>query len=311
MRHTLTFLIALVLGSGIAWGETIEHEVKRGETLYGIARRYNITVRQLSEINRLESPDLLLPGTLLTVARHHEVKRGETLYGIARRYQTTVEEIQRINQLEGVTIRIGQRLQIPLRSPGDAENSLQTPSSGIAASQDSASASASAPSSGPTGSSGEDSSSQSPDRQTPAAETASRDRPALIPLARQMETPLSYSRGGAWPVAGEHTRLEGKLPGVLIRADRGTPVAAVAAGRVVYSGPHSTFGNVVFVQSPQGYIYVYGGQERVQVQVGEAVPAGATLGTVGTSPAEAGGSALYFSVWRGEAFVDPETAPRG
>ncbi|SIQ65312.1 lipoprotein NlpD [Alkalispirochaeta americana] len=307
MRHMLTALIVLVLAGGAAWGQPTEHEVKRGETLYGIARRYNISVQQLSEANRLESPDLLLPGTLLTVARHHEVRRGETLYGIARRYQTTVEDLKRLNTIEGTTIRAGQRLLVPLTGParavpGSAETSpraaadqpstTEGDSSGAVASRDSRK--------------DDDQTGDSPDssRESP-------ERPSLIPLARQMEAPLSYSQGGTWPVVGEHTLLKGKLPGVLIRADRGSPVSAVAAGRVVYSGPHSTFGNVVFIQSPQGYIYVYGGQERVQVEVGQAVSAGATLGTVGTSPAESGGAALYFSVWRGESFVDPETAPRG
>jgi lipoprotein NlpD len=84
----------------------------------------------------------------------------------------------------------------------------------------------------------------------------------------------------------------------------------VSGGRIVYSGPHSSFGNVVFVQSPQGYIYVYGGQDSVSVDIGDQIVAGQVLGEVGVSPTE-GGPALYFSVWRENRFVDPEAAPRG
>ena len=113
-----------------------------------------------------------------------------------------------------------------------------------------------------------------------------------------------------WPVAGNRRTLDGKLPGVLIRADRGTTVHAISSGRVVYAGPHTTFGNVVFIQSSQDYIYVYGGQEAIGVEVGELIEAGAAIGTVGISPSE-GTAALYFSVWRNDRFIDPESAPRG
>jgi Membrane-bound metallopeptidase len=115
--------------------------------------------------------------------------------------------------------------------------------------------------------------------------------------------------GGVWPVVGERETLQGKFPGVLIRADRGTPVQAIATGRVVYAGPHSSFGNVVFVQNTEGYVYVYGGQDAIAVTVGATVAAGDSLGTVGSSPGD--GDGMYFSVWRDDQFVDPDGAPRG
>jgi lipoprotein NlpD len=277
MRNALICLLAafvIVLPSATA--QTLRHEVADGETLYGIARSYQVSVERLIEANGIGAPELLLPGTVLTIPSQHLVLKGDTLFSIARAYNTTVDELRRLNGLSGSTIVVGQTLTVPVRS---GTTVAATPSAG--------------------------------DQDSPAEPAPSTDRVTdAIPVAAAVEEPLSYAEGGAWPVAGTRRRLEGKFPGVMITADRGTPVSSVSGGRVVYSGPHSSFGNVVFVQSRQGYIYVYGGQETVAVQVGDQIAAGNSLGTVGVSPTE-GSPALYFSVWRNDTFVDPEQAPRG
>lgn len=39
--------------------------VKKGDTLWGISRRYNVTINQLVEINNIKNPDLIYPGQTL------------------------------------------------------------------------------------------------------------------------------------------------------------------------------------------------------------------------------------------------------
>lgn len=284
MRNVLFILIICLIGVANLPAEEIRHEVQRGETLYGIARTYGITTEELTRINGIESPDLLLPGTILSVGREYRVQQGDTLFGIARAHGTSVSILQDLNRLESSVIIPGQQLRLPLES----RQSIAHLDSGKPA----------------------DAKEEGTDPRSEQESPARRAGGDSIPVALSLESPIPFAEGGAWPVAGTRLRLEGKLPGVLIRADRGTSVSAVASGRVVYAGPHSTFGNVVFVQSAQGFIYVYGGQEQVLVRVGETVAAGATLGTVGTNPGETG-TGLFFSVWRNNTFVDPETAPRG
>jgi murein DD-endopeptidase MepM/ murein hydrolase activator NlpD len=282
MRYVLFAVMLLVSALEIVPAEPVQHEVRPGETLYGIAREYGITLDELSRLNGIESPDLLLPGTILTVGRIYRVKPGDTLFGIARSNDTTVAQLREMNSLQSSTIMTGQRLRLPLDSAPRVSDVTATTRE-----------------------------ERSPEK--PAGESAppeTKPREEAIPVALSIGAPIPFADGGAWPVAGARMRLEGKLPGVLIRAERGTPVSAIASGRVVYAGPHSSFGNVVFVQSIQGYIYVYGGQERVLVGVGDTVSAGSTLGMVGTSP-DADSAGLYFSVWRNDRFVDPEAAPRG
>lgn len=285
MRYVLIVLVLFcIYGFLPASAETIEHEVQPGETLYGIAREYGISVDQLSESNRIESPDLLLPGTILVIEKRYRIQSGDTLYGIARAHRTTVDTLRELNDLDSSTIVVGRYLRVPMESGDRKPNETDL-------------AAVDSPGTDDTRSTTDD-----------AGNTS--ERSEVVPVALTLNEPISFADGGAWPVAGSRTRMEGKLPGVLIRAERGTPVTAIASGRIVYAGPHSTFGNVVFVQSSQGYIYVYGGQERVVVDVGDSISAGTELGTVGISPS-AGGAALYFTVWRDNRFVDPESAPRG
>ncbi|MEX2443677.1 MAG: LysM peptidoglycan-binding domain-containing M23 family metallopeptidase [Alkalispirochaeta sp.] len=280
MKRTLICL-ALVVGAmaGVT-SETLRHEVADGETLYAIARNYGVSVQQLMDANEIEAAELLLPGTVLTIPGQYTVHKGDTLYSIARRHEISVEELRSLNDLQDTMIVVGQRLRVPVRADTDqiARNTAD--------------------------------SERGAERNTDPVEQSEPAVVRSIPVAASVVQPLSYDEGGAWPVAGDRRRLQGKFPGVMIEAERGTPVASISSGRVVYSGPHSSFGNVVFVQSSQGYIYVYGGQESVNVGVGDEIEAGNVLGSVGVSPTS-DGAALYFSVWRNNSFVDPEAAPRG
>jgi murein DD-endopeptidase MepM/ murein hydrolase activator NlpD len=96
-------------GVGSAAGRT--HTVRSGETLIGIAVRYDTTLAELRRLNPdLPASGLVRVGEELVVAapsasqgaadargRTHTVRRGETLSGIAERYETTVAALKRLN----------------------------------------------------------------------------------------------------------------------------------------------------------------------------------------------------------------------
>ncbi|GAE43847.1 spore peptidoglycan hydrolase [Mesobacillus boroniphilus JCM 21738] len=80
----------------------IIHVVQRGEALWQIANRYQVTVAQISEINGLENPNQLVVGQALLIPSHdifHSVRAGEALWSIAQRYGTTVDAIIRANAI--------------------------------------------------------------------------------------------------------------------------------------------------------------------------------------------------------------------
>jgi murein DD-endopeptidase MepM/ murein hydrolase activator NlpD len=90
--------------------------VDRGDTVASLADRYQVSIRDLIDANRLEPPYQLTPGQSLLIpsSRTHRVMRGETLYGIARHYRTDLSTVARLNRL-GPPYRIyeGQSLRIP------------------------------------------------------------------------------------------------------------------------------------------------------------------------------------------------------
>ena len=92
--------------------------------------------------------------------------------------------------------------------------------------------------------------------------------------------------------------------GLFIRSPAGQEVRAVASGRVVFSDWLRGFGNLLIVDHGQSYLTIYGNNESVLKQVGDAVSTGDAIATVGAS----GGnmeSGLYFEVrHEGKAF-DP------
>ena len=95
------------------------YTVKSGDTLYGIAKKYNTTVDELKRINNLTSnilqigQILKIPGSQTDNYFNYIVKKNDTLYSIARNYNTTVDEIKKINNLTSNIISIGQVLKIP------------------------------------------------------------------------------------------------------------------------------------------------------------------------------------------------------
>lgn len=102
--------------------EIIESEVytvKSGDTLYGIARRYNVTVDELKKLNNLTSNTLSI-GQKLKISSSetdtnttYTVIKGDTLYGIANKFNISVDNLKDFNNLKSNTLSIGQVLKIP------------------------------------------------------------------------------------------------------------------------------------------------------------------------------------------------------
>lgn len=102
------------------------HQVQKGESLFAIAKKYNVTIEGIMELNGLRTEDIK-EGTRLiinpnqpvinvkeeaVVPGYHMVKQGETLYSIARKYGTTVVELRALNELLHDTLKVGDELVI-------------------------------------------------------------------------------------------------------------------------------------------------------------------------------------------------------
>ena len=111
----------------------------------------------------------------------------------------------------------------------------------------------------------------------------------------------------AWPVegmvaSGFGRRRMGWHAGIDIKADMGTPVLAAAAGTVSFSGWSPSYGRLVKIQHPYGFVTVYAHNNENLVQIGDEVEAGKMIATVGRS-GRASDYHLHFEIRReGMAF---------
>lgn len=107
----------------------IIHQVDEQETLYGISRRYNVSLSQILEHNKeadagLDVGQILrvpyFPGATKVVQQTkdlHTVVPGETLFSISRLYGLTVDEIKAQNQMTENSISVGQQLKVKKAGP--------------------------------------------------------------------------------------------------------------------------------------------------------------------------------------------------
>lgn len=146
----------------VAPAEPIKHKVQKGETLYAISRKYQVSVAQIQAWNNLSGPNIREGQVLLVSAPEgiaiskpapkpipapkvnknlvdkpvmHTVSSGETMFAIARKYQLSVTELKALNGMETVDIRVGQKLRVgtntvaasPETQPYDVVNPTPVP----------------------------------------------------------------------------------------------------------------------------------------------------------------------------------------
>ncbi|MDX1512258.1 MAG: LysM peptidoglycan-binding domain-containing protein [Gammaproteobacteria bacterium] len=112
-------------------GVKTRYRVRRGDSLWSIARRHNVRVRDLARWNNISARKVIRPGQRLVIWKskpyaaaraasvngtvsEYVVRRGDTLSGIAERHRTTAASLASLNgiRIHGV-LHPGQRLKIP------------------------------------------------------------------------------------------------------------------------------------------------------------------------------------------------------
>ncbi|MDR1062382.1 MAG: peptidoglycan DD-metalloendopeptidase family protein [Azoarcus sp.] len=92
--------------------------------------------------------------------------------------------------------------------------------------------------------------------------------------------------------------------GVFIRAASGAEVRAVSDGEIVFSDWLRGYGNLLIIDHGGGYLSIYGNNDALYKETGDAVRGGEAIASVGASGVEAD-SGLYFEIrHRGQA-IDP------
>ncbi len=120
-------ILTIPSNSGTNPNNMFMYTVKNGDTLYGIAKKYNTTVDELKKLNYFENNNLSI-GQVIRIPEmyfdmdnmylpnytNYVVKKGDTLYSIARQNNLNIETIQKDNSLINNEIKPGQILRIRL-----------------------------------------------------------------------------------------------------------------------------------------------------------------------------------------------------
>ncbi len=328
----MSLFIALILGiSTLLYGGDcgIYYSVKRGDTLWDIAKKFKLSLKDLYEMNPgLKKKRFLRPGDRVCIAKSkrtrvkkekrrkrvkyvvYRVRKGDSLIKIAKRFGVSVREIRKANNLKGNLIRVGQKLRIPV-----GEKALASASESRKKKQKK----------------------KSPSRgkyvkvkvkKTVYITYRVRRGDTLIKIARKFRTSVKAIKRanrlkGNLIRVGQRLRIpvkrevfvrryvnvprvsldffpvEGRViknkRGVLIYTECGKPVRAVADGKVIYSGDDlSAYGNVIILDHGK-FVTVYAFNSVNEVRKGQRVKKGQKIGEVGIKPDE-GKCALHFEV---------------
>ncbi len=284
-KRRFVFVFLFLTFSFLYAGDII-HVIRKGDTLYALSRKYNVTVDSILKKNHLSNASKIKIGQKILIPRKdapkkyktktYKIKKGDSLFALAKKFGVNFSTLMKLNGLNDKSvIKIGQVIKIPQITVGKKKSS---------------------PSKTKTG--------KTTRKNTHKA--GSHNSKALKAISSKKANSKLL-----WPVPAKNVfYLSGKIYGVVIDSKKGQSVKAIASGTVVSTGPHRGFGQVVFVRTKTKHIFVYGGLSKVSVKKGTKVKVGQKLGSLGTELLT-GKARMYFMVYNKNKPMDPAKAPRG
>lgn len=272
------FLIISLAALSCAFADT-SHLVQKGETLYSIGKKYQLTISELRTANNLSEKDVIKAGQRLIIptadienavtlssnqsqskvagkTQSYTVQKGDTLYGIARKYDIKVAELYAMNGLNsGDVIKAGQKIKVPASQQASVVD--------------------------------------------------------IAEIDPKKYTTKNTDPGLNWPVKNPTvTYVKGKVSGVQLTSSSKENVVNIRSGTVMFTGTYRGFGEVVFVQSMTGLVYAYTGLSSIKVKKGTYVVSGDVLGKAGVDAMSKKNGIMLMVIQNGE-YIDPAKAPRG
>ncbi len=248
MRTVMRYFIILICWVGLV-GCAGGVRVRKGDTLYSIARKKEVPVRALIEVNELKPPYVIRPGDYLALPKTsvYRVQKGDTLYSIARHYDVSVHALAKSNKIaEPYTIKVGQKLTVSSWS-GNVEEGIIAQKKTVIA------------------------------------------KPVKRPNAFKGEAKIPKAQAKkkfGWPASGRVVSEFGGgsagNDGINIAGKIGDPIKAADAGTVVYAGNElKGYGNLVLVRHKEGWITAYAHNNKLNVVKGQTVAKGQKIAEMG------------------------------
>lgn len=279
------------------------HTVLPGDTVYKIAQNYQLPMREIITLNKIEAPYVLNTGYRMRLPRpnEHTVRQGDSVYSVARMYETSINRLVQLNDLQApYKISQGQKLRLPTPTMKAQEVNFRQPQIDTPA---------------------QTSPVKPVERETIKKEGADVVTPSSKPRVQQASaaraqipksTPKMSGTGRFMkPVNGRIISDFGPKAGGLhndginIQAVRGTAVRAAENGVVVYNGDDlESYGNLILVRHQGGKMSAYAHLEKTLVTRGMKVTRGQSIGTVG-STGQVDTPQLHFEIRKGSTPLNP------
>lgn len=266
-----TLLKPVAVNTTVADGKALlrTYKVKAGDTLTGIASKFDVSMMTVWWANDLKSKDDLHIGQTLTIPPVTglvvTVKATDTLDSIADRYNVEAADILTENGIEDPNLVVGQVLVVP----NAAGKGIATP------------------------------------KPKPVIRVTTTTKPRSTGGGGgTVSTPRTYNGGSMmWPVVGGGNYISQYYRyghyGLDIAADYGSRVRAAAGGTVIFAGWKSNGGGYqVWIAHGSGLYTTYNHMSGVSVGRGQSVGRGDQVGRIGQS-GNASGPHLHFEVWKG------------
>lgn len=248
------------------------HVVEGGESLYTIARRYDVTAQAILTANGSFSPDKLFVGQKLVIPGRPDL--------LSQRAPTQVAALG------------GDATSSPIVTPA------ATPQKQVAAITDPSLLKSSV----------QPQPQQSAAVQSAAAQTLQTAAVQPSKPAPVLQEPaMSGADKFRWPISGKIITnfANSKGTGINIEAPEGAAIRAAENGTVIYVGSGvEGYGNLILIRHANGYVSAYAHLKAMSVAKGDVVNRGDTIGAAGMT-GSVSRPQLHFELRKGATPVDP------
>lgn len=243
------------------------HVIESGESLYTIARRYNVTAQAIVQANGMGSPDKIFVGQKVIIP-------GMTAKAVPA--PTQVASIAPVDATAPTPAKLAPSPAMALVAP---QKSTPAPVADKTAAI------------------------KNPALVDPETSTAEPvpAKPALV------EPVMSGADKFRWPISGKVITdfIASKGTGINIEAPEGASVRAAENGQVIYVGSGvEGYGNLVLIRHANGYVSAYAHLKSVGVAKGDSVTRGDSIGQAGMT-GSVSRPQLHFELRKGATPVDP------
>ncbi len=289
------------------------HIVKKGDTVYSIAKKNNVPLKDLILRNNLKAPYKLAIGDKIYIPNtaFHIVNAKDTAYSISRKYNVNLNSLVKLNKLSApYTLTIGQKLLLPATNvdiqqkqinyivkdtdtskivkPSSKESSKELTQAKVVKKE------------------------KVKIKQTTSTQQTEKQKQQQEKIQQIISKPAPLtSKTFKWPVKGKVISKYGiknngkRNDGINISAKLGTNVVAAENGIIAYAGNElKGLGNLIIIKHDKDYMTVYAHNDTITVKKGQSVKRGDKIATVGktgrvTTPQ------LHFEVRKKTQSIDP------